>query len=64
MKLSELLSAIADPHSDPEILIVRDWGELAPVKFLNPADLADGDPVIELLAATGDAIILTADPEL
>jgi len=63
MKLSELIRATRYPHKDPEILMLRDWGELAPVKFPNREEMADGDPVIALLSETRDAIILTADPE-
>jgi hypothetical protein len=59
MKLSELI-AIAATGTDPEILILRDWGELSPAAIQDPAELADGDPVIEAIAAAGQSIILVA----
>ena len=62
MRLSELLATVP-PGTDPEIIILRDWGTLSPAIMLDPADLADGDPVIDALARSGDAIILQAEPE-
>jgi hypothetical protein len=59
MKLSEL-TALAATGTDPEILILRDWGELSPAAVQDTAELADGDPVIDLLANAGDSIILVA----
>ena len=65
MKLSELTAAaLRMSRTDPEIYILRDWGELAPVEILERDQLADGDPVIDLLADSPDAIILTAEPEV
>jgi hypothetical protein len=64
MKLSELTAAaLRMNRTDPEIYMLRDWGELAPVKIIDESELADGDPVVELLAEMEGSIILTADPE-
>ena len=60
MKLSELIAATRYPYEDPEIILLRDWGELALAEILDPATLADGDPVLEVLAASEDAIVLVA----
>jgi len=62
MKLSELLAA-CPAGSDPEILFLHDWGELAPARLLDPDQLAPGDPVIDYLAEIPSCVlIITADP--
>jgi len=62
MKLSELLAA-CPPGSDPEILFLHDWGELAPARLLDPGQLAPGDPVLDYLAEIpANTLIITADP--
>jgi hypothetical protein len=48
MKLSELIDAAAG--TDPEILILSPWGEMNPAFLLVPADLVEGDPILEDLA--------------
>jgi hypothetical protein len=63
MKLSELTAAaLRMNRTDPEIYILRDWGELATATLLGPAELADGDPVIDALTRAGH-LILQAEPE-
>ena len=63
MKISELIAASNYPKDDPELLILRDWGELAPVRLIDQTELAEGDPVVELLVELKGAVVLTADPE-
>ena len=62
MKLSDLIAAANYPAQDPDIIILRDWGELATATLLDPAELADGDPVIDALTSAGH-LILQAEPE-
>jgi hypothetical protein len=63
MKLSALLAQLP-PAADPEILILLEDGSMARARRIRRVDAAaSGDPVLPILAASPDAIILTAANE-
>lgn len=60
MTLGEFIRATAHRSPDTELLILDLCGLVSPLVILDPSELADGDPVLDLL--TPNSLILTSDP--
>jgi hypothetical protein len=62
MTLAELNALTADLPGETEICFLHEWGELESTALLTADDLADGDPVLELMATMKPGtIILTGE---